>query len=283
MNLSKTIYYICLAFAGSIILLIVISIIPVPGNFKVLTVLSGSMEPAIKTGSVVFVKPAHSTGSGQADYKIGDIITFGDQEGSEALTTHRIVEIEIEDGKTLYTVKGDANNAADTRKVPSENVVGKTLFSIPFLGYLLNFAKQPIGFILLIWVPAIIIIWEEIEKIRKELKRKPKIEPKTEPKADAKIFQGIKEISKIDLGAEPGGMVLKNNEFERKNKVRKIKVVEEGKVVKCNETNKKKRTAKSDEKRKLKKKVKSEKIIRGRKATESKKVKRTKIGKENKK
>ena len=275
MKIFNVICNVSLIIVVILALLLIISVIPVPGNFKVLTVLSGSMEPAIKTGSVVFVKPAHSTGSGQADYKIGDIITFGDQEGSKVLTTHRIVKTEYEDEKTLYTVKGDANKAADIRKVPSENVVGKTLFSIPFLGYLLNFAKQPIGCILRIWVPAIIIIWEEIEKIRKELKKKsekPKVKPESKVKVEAQTqvrkqtqIRNIK-VSKTGSNIGPKIIILRTKELKSENQIEKTRM-----------------KIRSEKTTKSSKIVRSKKIIRGRKATESKKVKRTKTGKENKK
>lgn len=242
----KWLYYICLAFAGFVILLIVISIIPIPGNFKALTVLSGSMEPAIRTGSVVFVKPA-------GKYKEGDIITFGDSEGNKALTTHRIVEIENEGGKILYTVKGDANNTADRKKVLNKDVVGKTLFSIPLLGYLLNFARQPIGFILLIWIPAAVVIWEEIEKIRKELKKKPK----------AGMVQEVKEISKAGSRIEPEKIILKKSELKDKIETIKIEVIKNKKAIKKTEASGKKKIAKSDiekpEKKENKSKEKKEK------------------------
>jgi len=85
------------------------------------------------------------------------------------------MKAEEEKGNTIfYTVKGDANEEADAEKVPRENVIGKVLFSIPFLGYTLDFAKKPVGFLLLIWVPAIMIIWEEIRTIKNEIIKKKK-------------------------------------------------------------------------------------------------------------
>jgi len=71
MEIFKTIYYIFIAFISIIALLLIISIFPVTGNIKFMIVQSGSMQPAIKMGSVVMVKPV-------ADYKIGDVITFGE-------------------------------------------------------------------------------------------------------------------------------------------------------------------------------------------------------------
>lgn len=124
---------------------------------------SGSMEPAIKTGSIIAVKPVEN-------YKIGDIITFK-RRGEKDLTTHRIVEMRVEQGSPIYTTQGDANNAPDMREVKESEVTGKALFAVPYLGYAVDFAKKPVGFALLIIIPALLIIGDEIKKIIKEVKK----------------------------------------------------------------------------------------------------------------
>ena len=145
----------------AVVLLIIVSFLPITGNYKLLIVESGSMEPAIKTGSVVVVKPTES-------YRAGDIITFEDR-GKDRTTTHRIVDMEVISGQTQYITQGDANNAEDTSKVSESKVMGKVLTSIPYAGYLLAFAKEPLGFVLLVIVPCGIVILEEVGKIWKEV------------------------------------------------------------------------------------------------------------------
>ena len=154
-----------IAFIVLIAILLIVSAFPIPGNYKVLVVKSGSMEPNIRTGSVVVVKPA-------SDYNIGDIITFGPYSKTKAPTTHRIYEMKVEGGETIYITKGDANNAPDTREIKKADIVGKVLFSVPFLGYAVDFAKKPLGFALIIIVPAALIIYDEIRKIFGEIKKK---------------------------------------------------------------------------------------------------------------
>jgi signal peptidase len=83
MKKLKIAYYIIVGLFCLIAVLLIISVLPITGNFKVLTVLSGSMEPNIHTGSVVVVKPTK-------DYKIGDVITFGPYTKTQTPTTHRI-------------------------------------------------------------------------------------------------------------------------------------------------------------------------------------------------
>jgi len=145
--------------------LLVVSVLPITGNFKVMVVQSGSMAPKIKMGSVVVIKPVE-------EYKIGDVITFGPYSRIKAPTTHRIYDIKIEDGQPVYITKGDANNSPDQREIQKREIIGKVLFDVPYLGYVVSFAKKPIGFTLIIVVPAGLIIFDETKNIFNELKRK---------------------------------------------------------------------------------------------------------------
>ncbi|MCK4520491.1 signal peptidase I [Candidatus Parcubacteria bacterium] len=165
MKIFKIIYYIFIAFIAAVALLLIISVLPITGNFKVLTVLSGSMEPDIKTGSVVVVKPVDN-------YKIEDIITFTNSKKPDESVTHRIYDMKVNEGVPVYITKGDANNVPDTREIREKDIIGKVLLDIPYLGYAVNFAKKPLGFALIIIVPAMIIIGDEIRKIYGELKKK---------------------------------------------------------------------------------------------------------------
>jgi len=163
-KIVKTIQVIFLTSIIFIGLLLLVSILPITGNLKIFVVLSGSMEPTIKTGSLIVDKPV-------SDYKIGDIITFGKNTRTETPTTHRIVEIVDNDGKISFTTKGDANNSADISATPKNRVLGKVFFNVPYLGYAISAAKKPYGFLFIIVVPALIIIYGEFEKIWKEAKK----------------------------------------------------------------------------------------------------------------
>ena len=170
MKYLKIIYYIFLTCIAAIAILLLVSVFNIPGNFKVLTVLSGSMEPAIKTGSVVVIKPSDN-------YQVGDIITFGKITKTQVPTTHRIVEIKGDDNdddndnNKVYLTKGDANNASDAREVRASEIIGKVLVSVPYAGYAVDVARKPVGFIFIIVVPAAIIVFDEIIKIIKEVKK----------------------------------------------------------------------------------------------------------------
>lgn len=89
-------------------------------------VLSGSMEPAIRTGSLCFV----DTKAEFEEIGPGDVIAFETAGG--ALVTHRAINVS---GGRVET-KGDANEVSDGFAVTAENYEGETLFSVPCLGYL---------------------------------------------------------------------------------------------------------------------------------------------------
>ena len=163
-------------------LLLVTSLIPVPGNLEVKIVQSGSMEPSIKTGALVILKPS-------TEYHIGDVIMFGEDTKTKVPTTHRIVADEVRSGVFYYTTKGDANEDPDPQQVAQSEVIGKVLFSIPYLGYVLDFAKKPLGFALLIGIPAAIVVFDEGANIWRETKKLRIKKPSTpesygEPKQD---------------------------------------------------------------------------------------------------
>lgn len=126
--------------------------------------MSGSMEPTLKTGSVVFSMPAKN-------YYQGDIITFYSISNKKETTTHRIINIIDENGSKIFQTKGDSNNATDIDKVMLANVIGKEFFTIPYIGYVLRYIKTLPGLLILIIIPSTIIIYEESKKIHQEAKQ----------------------------------------------------------------------------------------------------------------
>jgi len=134
------------------------------------------MEPAIKTGALVIIKPS-------SEYRVGEVIMFGEDTKTKVPTTHRIVSDEVRNGVFYYKTKGDANEDPDPQLVGQNEVIGKVLFPIPYLGYVLDFAKKPFGFVLLIGVPAVIVVFDEASNIMRET-RKLKSKKKKEPTND---------------------------------------------------------------------------------------------------
>ncbi|MEX0931761.1 MAG: signal peptidase I [Candidatus Paceibacterota bacterium] len=178
--LFRIIQYIFVTGVVVIALLLLSTLVPIPGNVEVKIVQSGSMEPAIKTGSIVVIRPSDVL-------KIGDVVTFGEDTKTQVPTTHRIVETQIRSGVQYYTTKGDANDTIDPYQVPQSEVIGKVLFDIPFLGYLLDTARKPLGFFIFIILPASIVVIDEIVKIYREIKRIRKEKNKKEEEGEEPI------------------------------------------------------------------------------------------------
>jgi len=132
------------------------------GDTRYEPVFTGSMETAIPVGSVVLIKPVDPE-----TLKIGDVICFTLSEPTTI--THRIFSITDEG----FITKGDANEDPDQWTVKKENVIGIVVLTIPYIGYIGYFVKTPIGFTLLIIIPASLIIALEVRNVIKELKKKP--------------------------------------------------------------------------------------------------------------
>lgn len=159
-------------------LLFVATLMPIPGNVQIKVVKSGSMEPAIRTGSIVAIRPA-------ASYKVGDVITFGKDTKTQIPTTHRIVGIEGVGASATYTTRGDANDTADQVVTRISDIRGKVLFTVPFAGYALAFARTKLGFFLLVGVPALFVFVEEGFAIYKELARARRRKMRSEREEEA--------------------------------------------------------------------------------------------------
>jgi len=133
-----------------------------PDKFRALIVTSGSMEPAVKTGSVVFTVKTEN-------YLPGDIVSFTIGEDSKNLITHRIIHKIYDTGlNPTYLTSGDANEDLDTWTLTDKNIKGKVIFTVPHIGYVANFAKEPTGFILFVIVPATIVVYEELKLLISE-------------------------------------------------------------------------------------------------------------------
>lgn len=133
-------------------------------GYQLKTVLSGSMEPGIQTGSVIAVKP----GGDMTRFKENEVITF--QEEENMLVTHRIVEVIKNGEQVMYRTKGDNNNAEDRNPVLSENVVAEyTGVTVPYLGYFIDFAQSKNGSALLLILPGLLLLGYSIFTILQTL------------------------------------------------------------------------------------------------------------------
>lgn len=137
-------------------------------GIKTYAVVSGSMEPTYPTGSLLYVKSVDAN-----ELQVGDAITFMVDE--DTVATHRIIEIlpDEEDSSVLrFRTQGDANDTPDGTPVHYKNIIGKPVFSIPYLGYVAHFVQNPPGLYLTIGAAAILVVLVFLPDLFKDDKKK---------------------------------------------------------------------------------------------------------------
>lgn len=143
-----------------------------PPLFDAYIIVSPSMVPNINVQDAIIIGRTDPN-----DLKQGDIISYlaTDSYYSGKVITHRIIGIEDVNGELLFRTKGDNNNVADGVLVNEDNVYGKVLFRIPFLGYVRQFLSIYFGWILCIALPILYLIMTEVVRVRKMLSNRKKM------------------------------------------------------------------------------------------------------------
>ena len=146
-------------------------------------VMSGSMEPALKVGGIIVTKPERLE-----NIQVGDIITFQTESGPKV--THRVVDIVEMEGKLHFQTKGDANEEPDPNFVSSTGEeMRKVVFHLSYLGFVAQFMKSKLVFLVMVGIPAIIlIIWfgKDTWKGIKEEKEKRRLKATNHPEKGKK-------------------------------------------------------------------------------------------------
>lgn len=156
----KNIFYLIIAAFFVVVLLSISISFDLLSHFDFLVISSGSMKPALAIGDLVVV-------NGQPkQIQKNDIITFKDPHGSEFFITHRVVSVQYDNPNIFFQTKGDANKSIDDWHVEPKDVRGKVILAFPFVGYALEFAKTFSGFVILIIIPSVIVIVNELAKVK---------------------------------------------------------------------------------------------------------------------
>ena len=129
-------------------------------GWKPFIVLSGSMETQISVGDIVVVKEVDTK-----DLKKGDIIAF---KNNDIVITHRIDDVIIDEtGNKKYVTKGDNNNTQDEGYVLPEQIEGVFQFKVSRLGNLAIFIQTPVGMIVCLSVPILLLVIIEVSDSKK--------------------------------------------------------------------------------------------------------------------
>lgn len=104
-------------------------------GYGIYEVVSGSMEPEIPVGSVVYVKAARPE-----EVEAGDVIAFN--KGGSVIT-HRVEENRYVEGE--FVTKGDANSKEDMEPVKYGSLEGKVVYHFPVLGRIMTLVSGNVG------------------------------------------------------------------------------------------------------------------------------------------
>lgn len=149
-------------------------------NFRMFTVVSGSMEPKYSIGDVLLAKEVDAK-----DIKVGDSISYLGKSGQfkGKVITHEVIEIEKDnEGNYLFHTKGIANVAEDPI-VSEDQIYGVIICELWLLSFVYGLVAKPVGMFIFVIVPVFYIIGSEFlsylldkeeEKREKSKKKKSK-------------------------------------------------------------------------------------------------------------
>lgn len=143
-------------------------------DYRIFTVVTGSMEPKYKIGDVLIAKE-----TAPSEIKIGDAISYLATKGEikNNVVTHEVVNItKDENGKYLFHSKGLVNLVEDPI-VHEEQLYGVVVYKAKLLSFIRKIISTDIGMLIFIIIPILYIIVSEMiaTLIEKEEKRREKI------------------------------------------------------------------------------------------------------------
>lgn len=143
-------------------------------NYRMFTVISGSMKPKYDIGDVLIAKSVKSS-----TIKVGDTISYLGATGDfkNKVITHQVIKIEKDtNGKYVFHAKGLANLVEDPI-VYEKQLFGVVVYKSMLLSTVYRIVATNIGFYLFIIIPIIYIIGSEIVStlVNKEESRREKI------------------------------------------------------------------------------------------------------------
>lgn len=123
-----------LSVLATVLLILLVAVclpltVPRVFGYEIYSVVSGSMEPAIMTGSLVYVQSVPPE-----EVQEAEIIAFHDVFDTQSIITHRVVTNSTVMGE--FITKGDANEENDMNPIPYSHFVGKVVLSIPKAGFM---------------------------------------------------------------------------------------------------------------------------------------------------
>ena len=132
-----------------------VSLAPRLLGYSSVVVYGGSMADSVPVGSIAVTETVRPE-----DVSVGDVIVFHPPTTLTNLSTnplplmHRVVSVREEEGQRVFQTKGDANPTPDPTEVALQGTGSRVVYTVPYIGYLVNFAGTRLGWVLLLMLPA---------------------------------------------------------------------------------------------------------------------------------
>jgi signal peptidase I len=139
---------------GVVLVFALVLTLPTLTGHRSMTVLTGSMEPTLETGSVVVGEVIHPT-----EARIGDIVTFTDPANPKRLITHRLRSARVEGSTAHMVTKGDANDTVEEWDVPVDGEIGRVIYHVPKLGHVRALVGTRQGYVVLMVALLLLGAW----------------------------------------------------------------------------------------------------------------------------
>lgn len=147
---------------GIALVLALVLAVPAATGHRSLTVLTGSMEPTLDTGSVVIDEVISPT-----EARIGDVVTFSDPANRDRLITHRLRAARVEGDTVRMVTKGDANDTAERWNVAVDGEIGRVVVNLPLLGHAQALPGSHTGYLALMLAILVLGLWVLVDVWRK--------------------------------------------------------------------------------------------------------------------
>ena len=190
----KTLKWIVISILGLILLINIYIIaqsklkpnrVPSVFGYKPFAVLSGSMQPNIMVGDLIFIKKTDIN-----KLKKNDIIAFRDKDN--LVTTHRIIKVVKKGNEKCFETKGDSNNVKDEELACKKNIEGKYAKRYAKLGNFILFIQKPLGFTVMMMTLFIICVLIYIIQDKTSSKKEKKMS-----EAELKEFEEFKKAKEL--------------------------------------------------------------------------------------
>ena len=168
----NTLFY--LFFTVALIIILLFGVQNILGDsshimgFSALRIASGSMEPELPVNSLIVIRQDDPN-----NFKAGQVATYLREDGLSI--THRIYHLEKDEyGNNVgFILRGDANLRPNNQIVPSENMLGRVVFSSYVIGRILLFFETRFMLVIVITLTLLIVLYIGKRRVVKRLRAQP--------------------------------------------------------------------------------------------------------------